>query len=464
MAVLIQPFRRVLHFYSDRAYFQELFRLVLPIAAQNLLTSSLALVSTLMIGQRGATAVAAVGLADQIFFLLNLVLFGLGGGSAIFTAQLWGKKDIRNVRRVLGFCLTLSMLVAGALFTLAVFFPEFALGLYSTDPAVIALGSQYLRIYGWSYFFFAISFSYALILRSIGEVKPPVIVSVSALFMNIFLAYALIFGRFGFPEMGVPGAAAAGLAARIFECTALIAASYLIKTPIASRLNEIFSLDFSFFKKIFMPVLPVILNELLWSLGVTTYNAIYAHIGTNAIAAINIFSAVDQLALVLFFAITAGNSIMVGNRIGAGDTETAYRYAGRSLGLVMVLAWVMGILVYSSAGYIFVLYKVPPIVIDYAYRLLFISCALLWIRAMNSMLMVAILRAGGDTWFAFFLDGVIIWILGVPMAHTGAAILNLPIYGVYLMVMSEEVAKWSLGLYRYFTRKWINNLTQIVPA
>ena len=464
MSALPSPIRRVLDFYNDREYFQQLFRLVLPIAAQNFITSSLNMVGTMMIGQKGETAVAAVGLAGQVFFLLNLVLFGLGSGSAMFTAQLWGKRDVPNIRRVLGFCLSLSLAGAGIFFVLAAFFPTTVLQIYSKDPAVIALGSAYLRVFGWSYFFFAVSFSFALILRSIGDVKLPVAVSITALGLNIILAYGLIFGHFGLPAMGVMGAAVAGLIARVVECVVLIAAAYIRRSPVAAGLGELFRLDASFFTKIFRPVLPVILNELFWSLGITTYNAIYARIGTSAIAAYNIFSTIDLLALVLFFAFTSGTSVMVGNRIGAGEPDLAHKYAGRSLGLVMALAMLTGAFVYFISPHVFALFKVAPLVIDYAHRILLISCSLLWLRSMNAMLVVAIFRAGGDTRFALFLDGMIIWIVGVPMAALGAFVFKFPVYLVYLMAMSEEATKWVLGIRRYFSRKWIHDLTKHVEA
>ncbi|HEY2981730.1 MAG TPA: MATE family efflux transporter [Anaerolineales bacterium] len=456
------PIRRVLDFYRDRAYFQELFRLVLPIAAQNFVTSSLNMVGIMMIGQKGETSVAAVGLASQLFFLLNLVLFGLGSGSAMFTAQLWGKRDIANIRRVLGFCLVLSLAGASVFFVLAAFYPSQVLSIYSKDPAVIALGSQYLRIFSGSYFFFAVSFAYSLILRSIGDVKLPVVVSSSALILSILLAYGLIFGKLGMPELGVVGVAWAGLIARAAECIALLLGVYLRRSPVAAGLRELLSIKAAFFAQVFKPVLPVVLNELFWSLGITTYNVIYGRIGTDAIAAINIFSTFDLMALVLFFSIVSGTSVMVGNRIGAGDPEAAHRDAGRSLGLVFVLAILMGTFVYSISAPLLTFFKVSPLVIEYAHRLLLVSCSFLWIRSMNAMLIVAIMRAGGDTRFALFLDGVIIWILGVPMAALGAFVFHFPVYLVYLMVMSEETAKWFLGMRRYFSRKWIHDLTQHV--
>ena len=155
---------------------------------------------------------------------------------------------------------------------------------------------------------------------------------------------------------------------------------------------------------------------------------------------------------------------MVGNRIGAGEPDLAHKYAGRSLGLVMALAMLTGAFVYFISPHVFALFKVAPLVIDYAHRILLISCSLLWLRSMNAMLVVAIFRAGGDTRFALFLDGMIIWIVGVPMAALGAFVFKFPVYLVYLMAMSEEATKWVLGIRRYFSRKWIHDLTKHVEA
>lgn len=173
-------FTRVVDFYSDREYFRLLVKIAIPIALQNAVSASLNMVGSLMIGQKGEVAVASVGLAGQVFFLLNLLLFGIGSGAAMFTAQLWGKRDVPEIRRVLALALILSLVAACVFFVLSTYFPEFVLGIYSTDPEVILEGSRYLSIFAWSFFFFAVTFSYALTLRSIGEVKAPVIISIAA--------------------------------------------------------------------------------------------------------------------------------------------------------------------------------------------------------------------------------------------------------------------------------------------
>lgn len=455
--------QKFLDFYRDREYFASLVRIALPIATQSLVMSSLNMVSVVMIGQLGETELAAVGLAGQIFFLVNLILFGVASGAAMFTAQLWGKGDIPNIRRVLGLSLKLGLLGAGVFWALAIFAPQAALQFYTEDPAVVALGADFLRIFGWSYPFFAVTFAYAFVLRSTGNVRLPMAVTVFALSLNTALAYGLIFGHFGLPKMGVEGAAWAGLIARVVECLLMLAMVYRRRDyPAAASLGDIFEFDWNFIVRVMKPVLPVIANELLWSMGITTYSAIYARVGTDAIAAINIVGAIDQLAFVAFIGLGNATAILVGNLIGKGDKEEAVRYAGRSLGLQIVAGVLIGLLVYLFADGIFSLYKVSPGVIESARSLLLIMAAAIWLRAANMVMIVGILRAGGDTRFSLALDGMVIWVVGVPLAAFAAFILHWPVELVYLMALTEEVTKFIFSLWRFFSRKWINDLAQTI--
>ncbi len=454
--------RRIVDFYRDGEYFRSLRRIALPIIAQQFILSGLNMVSVVLIGQKGDKAVAAVGLANQVFFLLNLVHFGIISGAAMFTAQFWGKGDIPNLRRVLGLCLLLSIAASLVFLTATQFAPERILGVYSSDPAVLALGSQYLRIFGWTFVFFAITFSYALVLRSTGDVRTPTLISVLALSLSTLLAYGLIFGRFGLPEMGVPGAAWAALLARGVECVALLVVTYAGKSPVAASLAELFDFDLSFLGKVLKPILPVVLNEIFWALGITSYNAIYGHIGTDAFAAMSIVSTIDQMALVMFQGVAHATAVMVGNRIGAGQEEAAHRYAGRSLGLAFVGGLLVGAVLLSIRTPVLSLYKVSPEVIDSAYRVLTIIALFLWMRFGNMAIVIGILRSGGDTRFSLWLDGIIIWLVGVPLSALGAFVFHLPVHWVYLFAMSEETVKWALGIQRYLSRKWIHNLAQAV--
>ncbi len=461
---MISFFERVVDYYRDPEYFQQLFKIGIPIALQQAIFALLNMVGYVMVGQRGDVAMAAVGVAGQVYFLLNLFLFGVVSGSAMVTAQLWGKRDILNIRKVLALCLWMSIAISGIFMILAELIPAQIVGFYSSDPQVIALGSDYLRILAGAFIFFAITFSYGLVLRSVGNVLLPVGISIASLVLNILLSWLLIFGKFGLPELGVLGAAWAAFISRVLECVALLVVVYGTRSPVAASLRELFSFDGRFFVRVMKPVLPVIINELAWSLGITFYNKAYGHIGTVALAAINIMATVDNLALALFMGISNATSVAVGNSIGAGEQEKAYRYAGRSLGLGTVLAVLVGAVVLLTRNSVISMYKVSPEAADAAFRLLTILGLFLWIRGTNMTIIVGLLRGGGDTLFSLGLDGLIIWILGVPMAFLGAYALHLPIHWVYLMVMSEEVAKWILGLWRYFTRKWIHDLTHLSTA
>jgi putative MATE family efflux protein len=341
---------------------------------------------------------------------------------------------------------------------LAQFLPLQLLSIYSNDSEVIRLGAGYLRIFSWTFLFFAITFSYALVMRSTGDVRTPTAVGVTALALSTFLSYSLIFGTFGFPEIGIQGAAIAAVIARAFECITLISITYLKKSPVAASLRELTDFDVEFLRRVIKPMLPVILNELFWSLGITTYNIIYGRMGTSSFAAMNIVSTLEQVAFVLFIGIANATSVLVGNRIGADKEDEAFLYAGRSVGLGIAGGILVGILLQLVKGPILSLYNVSPEVIDNASRIINVITFFLWVRVNNMTIVVGILRAGGDTRFSLFLDGMIIWIVGVPMAYFAAFVLHLPVYYVYLFAMSEELTKWVLGIMRYRSRKWINTL------
>ena len=456
------PFHRVVNFYRDREYFTQLYKLAVPIALQNLLTASLGMVGNVMVGQLGDASIAAVGLAGQVFFLLTLILFGISSGSAMFTAQLWGNKDIKNLRKVLGLCLYLGILIAGLFLLLSELIPTRIIGIFTNDPQVIALGAEFLQIYAWAFLFFSITSGFAAVLRSIGEVKLPLLVTVSALALNIALNYVLIFGALGLPAMGIRGAAVSAVIARISECLAIVLIVYRKKYPVAAKISELLGFNPSFIGRIFKPVFPVILNELMWSLAITTYNVVYAHIGTTSIAAMNIVGTVDNLALVPFFGLSSAIAIISGHKIGAGEKESAYREVGRTLGLTFIFAFLVCGIVLGIKGPLIGLYKITPDVALYANRALIILAFWVVVRSQNMVLVIGMMRSGGDTRYSLVLDGVIIWILGVPMAILGGLVLHLPVYLVYLMVMTEEFTKCVLGLRRYFSRKWIHDLTQTV--
>jgi putative MATE family efflux protein len=294
-------------------------------------------------------------------------------------------------------------------------------------------------------------------------VRTPLFVSTSALGLNSLLSYLLIFGKLGFPRLGVEGAALAALISRILECGALLWLTYRRRLPAAGTLGELFHIDRAFAARVLKPVLPVVLNETLWSLGITTYYAVYARMGTDSLAAMNIAGSIDNIALVLFLGIAHACAVLVGNRIGAGQEEEAHRYGVRSLSLGIAAAVLIGGAILLVSPTIVTFYKVSPAVIQHARDILLIVALSLWLRTSNLILFLGLLRAGGDTRYALVLDAGIIWAVGVPLAFLGGIVLKFPIHLVYLMVLTEEFCKWMLAMSRLGSRRWIHNLAKDIP-
>jgi putative MATE family efflux protein len=447
-----------LAFLKDKQFFRAMLTLAVPVAFQQLITAGLNMIDVLMVGQLGETSVAALGLANQIFFLLILFLFGVSSGTAIFTAQYWGKRDLENIRKILGICLAIAVSVA-ALFTLAAtLIPEKLMRFYTEDPEVIRLGSEYLRIVGLSYVLMAISISYIAILRSITLVRMTVIVSVFALAIKTAIAYVLIFGHLGFPALGVRGAAIGTAIGWAFESVALLVLVYILKTPLAGNLFTFFNFNRAFLFNVLRTTMPAAINEIAWSVGITTYNAVYARIGTDSIAAININATIEELIFVLFIGMGNACSVMIGNKIGEKDKDIAFEYGRRYTILTVSLALMGGVIVYFARDMVAGWYQLSPSALFNLRNIMLVYSVSIWLRAFNYILFIGVLRAGGDTKFAMYMEVLSIWLIGVPIALIGGFVLHLPVYYVYAMVLLEEAVKAVVMYRRFISRKWIHDL------
>ncbi|MFZ5878293.1 MAG: MATE family efflux transporter [Chloroflexota bacterium] len=449
-----------LSFFRDRDFFRNMLSIAVPVAFQQLISASLNMVDVLMVGQLGETSIAALGLANQVFFLLILFLFGVTSGMAIFTAQFWGKRDAASIRLVLGIALMFSLAVSVLFTAAALIFPETIMGFYTEDREVIELGASYLRIVGFSYVMVAVVTSYVAVLRSVTLVKLTASVTVAALIFKTGLGYLLIFGIGGFPALGVRGAALGTVSGWSFQLVLLLILVYALKTPLAANPLTFFRFDRAFLLRVLGTSMPAAINEVFWSFGITVYNAVYARIGTDSIAAVNINATIEELFFVLFIGLGNACSVMVGNKIGAGQKEVSFEYGRRFLTLGVLGALVAGALVISirepfiGLG----LYDISPAAADNLRMLMLVFSLSLWLRVHNFMLFIGALRAGGDTRFAMFMEIFSIWVVGVPMALLGGFVLHLPVYWVYVLVLAEEVVKAVVIQFRFQSRKWIHDL------
>jgi putative MATE family efflux protein len=445
--------------FSDKQFYRGLFTMAVPIMLQNLVNSFINMLDTVMIGRLGTIEIAAVGLGNQFFFLYNMILFGICSGGAIFTAQYWGKRDIQGIRGNMGLCLVFSLGV-GALFTLvSLLFPGEIIGVYSRDPAVIRTGAAYLRTLAPVYFPYAISFVFILILRSIEQVRLAMETSVAALLVNMVLNYMFIFG-FGFiPAMGVRGAAMATVAARFTEMVILVAVSYARNYALAGRVRDFLGFNAPFARRFFRITFPVIMNEMIWALGITAQNIIMARTHTDAIAAFNITNTVSQLTWVVFIGLGNGAAVLIGNKIGEGAERTARDYASR-LTLFSPLVAVL------AAFVLIPLSRLLPFVFNVGDNVFAITSAMFILlscsypfRAFNMAMIIGVCRAGGDTVFGALYDLIVMWLISLPLAATAAFLFQAPVWVVYLLIILEDPLKVIPGLWRLKSGKWLNNVT-----
>ncbi len=462
-------------FLKNKSFLKKAMAITIPIVLQNLLNNVLNLVDTLMIGQLGQTEIAAVGLANRVFFVFSLLMFGVCSGSGILAAQYWGKRELLNIRRVLRMSLMIGVGCSFLFVIPGVFCPELVMSIFTPQGGTIKAGAEYLAIIALSYPLTAISNAYIAILRSMNYVRLPVIITSIAILVNVGFNYAMIFGHFGFPAMGVAGAALATLIARIVEFIALIVIVHLHK-PGDNGVGDFVHLKNhemdrdragkrkqtyfprTFVVKYFYTAAPVIANEFMWGLGVTMYSLVYGRMGDEATAAITISNTIEQVALVFFFGICAAAAVILGNELGADELKEAEEHAKIYILLQLILTTAGAILVFLSKEIVVSWFEITDTVADYVRLCLTVFALYMPARMLNALFIVSILRSGGDTKYALFLDVTGVWLIGIPMAVLGGLILKLPIYAVYGMILLEEFYKLFLGIRRYRKKKWLKNI------
>ncbi|KAB3534889.1 MATE family efflux transporter [Alkaliphilus pronyensis] len=444
--------------YKD--FYKVMASIAIPIALQNLISSSLNAVDTVMIGNLGAAEIAAVGLSNQVFFIFVLILFGINSGMSIFTAQYWGKQDINSIKKVLGLALALGLSFSFVFFVAAAVFPQFILKIFTEDIKVIELGSEYLRIVSFSYVFTGISFAYSFILRSTGNAKLPMMVSAISLLGNTLLNFVLIFGVGSIPPLGIKGAAIATLLSRILETILILSYIYHSYEVLAVKSLKVFKISKGFLKQVMATTTPVILNEALWALGMSMYSVSYARISTEAVASVQIALTIQGIFQVIGMGLGNASAVMIGNVIGANQEKKAVDYAKKFSAMGIITGGIIGIIMIILAPYVIRLFNVSEIVSLNAVRILRVFALFMAFKFYNIILIIGILRSGGDTRFSLFLELSSVWLFGVPMVFIGAHIWRLPIHFVVVLVSCEEIIKMVVGFGRVASKKWVKRVIE----
>ncbi|MGL4403838.1 MAG: MATE family efflux transporter [Fusobacteriaceae bacterium] len=447
-------------FKNEGEFYRNLFFVTVPIVLQSFIASSINMLDTLMIGKVGEVELASVGIANQFYFLFSLAIFGISAGAGVFTAQLWGRKDEANIRKTLGLGLGIGGVVALGFTLIALIFPQEIISIFNKEKNVIESGSSYLIIAAFSYIFTMISFNYAAVLRSIGNARLPMWSSFGALVINGVLNYTLIFGNFGFQPQGVKGAAIATLIARAVEALLIVIIATWKEKTLRGKIKDFMGAEKSLKEGVYNTAMPIIITDICWGLGNVAYAVVYGRIGTGATAAVQICSTVLNFFFIAVYGLACSAVVIVGNEIGAGREKEGMEAAGRISGLTLIIGGFMALILSISAPHILKLFTVSEGVRDSAVNILYVYSLLMIPRVYTVILIVGILRGGGDNKYGSIIQGITLWGIGIPLAFIGAFYFKLPVYYVIALTAIEELIKCFLLTRRYRSGKWINNMVE----
>ena len=451
---------------SVKELYKKVFTIGIPVSIENMIYSLMNFIDVFMVGKEnvalglGTAAVAGLGFANQVFMIFIVSLFGLNSGGGILAAQYYGKKDYKNLKKCLGITITVGLLFSFLFFLMGLFIPEKIIGIFTSDPKVLKLGANYFRIIALIYPLIGLGYSFNMQLRAIGKNQYSLYSTIIGLCINLVGNYLLINGNLGFPGMGVVGAAIATVIARIVSVFYLIYIIYKNKLPMAGNFQELFKLSWSFIAKALKISLPVFGHEIMWVIGVSTYVVIYGRIGTEATAAIQVVKSISNLVFTLVFGLSSGTAAIIGQEIGAGNEENAYKYGVELLKISLVIGTAVALFVYAICPVVLILMKVDSAIYPLARQIVFSEGILIIIKTTGTLFIVGVLRAGGDTLWTMFADLIPLWTFAIPLTYIAGLKLGLPVALVYLCSGSDELLKMPFCIQRLKSRKWINNLVK----
>ncbi|QVK19225.1 MATE family efflux transporter [Mycoplasmatota bacterium] len=446
-------------FSKNSLFYHGLIRLAIPMAMTALLGSLLNMVDTFMISKLGGTAVAAVGTSNKVFFLMIVTLYGVYSGFGVFVSQYWGKKDIKRLQSVYMLALITGIFISVIITLLCLVIPKEILSLFSDDPEVLTLGVTYLRITSFTFIISAIGFSFEMVSRATEKVMLPFFVSGIGVIVNSLLNYVLIFGKLGFEEMGVEGAAIATLISRSLQLIIYLFYIFITKHPVLFIKIKNFVYEPQLFKKIYLKTIPVVGNEFFWALGIISIFAAYGQKGTDALASMQLFDTIVALLTVFTMGIANSSAIMIGKKIGEKKIDEAKWYAklflynsvrfGFLTSLVLIAFIPLVPIIFNTQGEA-IIYNIQNCLLVFAGYMPF--------NLLAATFIVGILRSGGDTKAAFIFEVSTLWGYAVPMAFLLVLFTPLSIPIIYLIITFELVIKVVFCYIRYKSGKYLHNL------
>jgi putative MATE family efflux protein len=444
----------------SKKFLKSFFVIALPMILQQTLSASVQLVDNFMVGSLGESAISAVASVNQIFFIGMLLVFGITGGAGIYTAQFFGDKDFDKLKQSYRLKIVCSLAVAFVILFISLTFRRQLIGVFlDTNSEAFKMAMSYVFIASFGVIPMSLNTAIGSTFREVAKPVYPTIATTTSIFINTFLNWVLIFGNLGMPALGVQGAAIATVIARSIETMIMLVLVRVKGSAFSTRIVNIYKINKELARKIFVKALPLSLNELLWSSGMTVLFFTYSLRGEQQLAGHSIAYTIFQLAFVIFGGIGVAVSVMVGNELGADNIDKAKQNSRNIMKLGSVIAIGMGFIVFILSDIILGFYNIDLIAYTVAKKNIATLALFFPIFVMN-LTMFFSMRAGGDAKSTLIMDAVFTWLVPVPLALFLGYQTNMPIYQMFFWVNAVELLKLALAFYRYNKGYWLVNLTK----
>lgn len=453
---------------KNKSFYWQILTIALPITIQQVIISSGSIIDNLMVSGLGTEAIGSVGAINKFLGMFSFGIYGLTSAGGSFISQFMSRKDSKGIQRIVGISLICNLIFAFIFTFIAMEYPVQIASIFTDDMKTLAMASQYLKVMSLYFLPYAISYAFAYPMRIVGKAKVAMYIISFSQCINIVLNNLLIYGQFGFPALGVKGAALATVIAKIFEMLAIISVIYYNKYIIAGSLKNMISFSASFLVRVLSISMPLTLNELLWSGGLLIYQIAISNMGIDAMAAYGMVAPFEQLLITAFIGLSSAALILVGGELGNNNYEKAYSTGNTFSKIVPVLAILIGIPIAIFSKQIISIYSfmgadmnsISPVAFDQAQKFLKVLGVLLFIRVFNLTFLAGVFKSGGDTMFLFIAETGSLWLVGIPLVFL-ASQMNIEPYLVYLVAYFEEIVKARIIYSRFKSKKWMKTLIDL---
>ena len=450
---------------ADKTFYKQVLILALPIAMQSMITIGVNMLDTIMVGRLGELELSATSLANQFINIYHIFCMGIGMGASVLVSRYWGMKEKQPEEAMLALKKTICIMVRITL-SLALLFavatllmPNTLMSMYTYDTEIISRGAIYFRYSVITYFFLGLSLVCTLVLRSVGQVKMPLYVSIGAFFVNLIANYGLIFGKLGMPRMGIAGAAIGTLIARVFEASVICGYLFFIDKKIGFRLKNLTMKTGDLLGEYVRISIPVLISDGILAIGNNTVAMVIGRLGGNFVAANAITAVTQQMSTVLIQGVCQAGAIVTGRTLGEGNKEKAQEQGYGFLGFGLGLGLVSALFIMAASGPIIRSYQVGEQTAHMASQLMQAISLIIVFQATNSIMTKGVLRGGGDTKMLMLADNIFLWVLSIPLGIVAGFVLHLSPFWIYVCLKFDQIAKAVWCVLRLRSGKWIKKIT-----